>query len=269
MIRLRFVFVLGACAVFAASWQDLAAQERPLRVASRSTSERNRREHPLENAIRVAQTARRRVLDAEDYKAVLTKREVVGRRMISKRYFVKVRHEPFSIYMRTMEPDTGCEVIYVDGRNEGNQLSHLTGMQRVLGTLRRPPTCPEAMAESRYPITKLGLEKHLQSFIDQWEYETAYGEIELEEYPDAQIGNQRCRVIEAGHPTPRRQFRYHKTRLYLDARSGMPVRFERLGFPPQSGERAPVVEQYTYTELRTDVGMTDYDFSTRNREYDF
>ena len=72
---------------------------------------------------------------------------------------MKVRHEPFSVYMHFDEPHAGREVIFVEGRNNNNLLVHEAGFASLIGTLELEPTGSQAMAENRYPITKAGIQK--------------------------------------------------------------------------------------------------------------
>ena len=44
---------------------------------------------------------------------------------------------------------------------------------------------------------------------------------------------------------------------------------ERYGWPRRQGEKAPLVEEYTYSNIKTNVGLTNADFDTSNRNYGF
>ena len=226
-------------------------------------------EHPLLPAIRIAEQCRERLRRLDDYEAVFTKHEVVGRRIVTQQMYVKLRHQPFSVYIKYLQPHEGREVVFVEGQNSGRLVAHLTGLQRIVGTLHLPPDSPEAMSDNRYPITHMGLETLLDTIIDQWQLESKYDEIDVKYYPRVRLGDVRCKVIESMHPRPRRQFQYHKTRLYIDADSRLPVRVENFAFPQSESAQPQIVEQYTYGRLKTNLGLTDMDFSQRNPEYDF
>jgi hypothetical protein len=43
---------------------------------------------------------------------------------------------------------------------------------------------------------------------------------------------------------------------------------EQWGFPV-GGSEPPLIEEYTYTDIKTNVGLTDSDFDVRNRKYHF
>jgi hypothetical protein len=125
------------------------------------------------------------------------------------------------------------------------------------------------MSESRHPITNMGLAGLVDGVIEQWEEETKYGEIEVKYYPNAKLRGMECKVIESSHPRPRRQFKFQMTRLYIDKATNLPVRVEQYGFPAAPGQKPPLIEEYTYWNIRTNVGLTDRDFDPENPSYGF
>ena len=44
--------------------------------------------------------------------------------------FVKVRHEPFSIYLKWLSGEVGREVLYVDGANDGEMFVRSGGWKK-------------------------------------------------------------------------------------------------------------------------------------------
>ncbi len=226
-------------------------------------------EHPLAPALRHAQTCVANAGKLSGYECRFIKKEVVGRQTISQTIRMKVRHDPFSVYMNFEEPHAGREVIFVEGRNNNNLLVHEAGFASLIGTLELAPTSSQAMAENRYPITKAGIQKMMEAVIEQWESETKYGESEVKYFEDAKIGEVTCRVIESTHPQPRKQFKFHITRVWIDDALGLPVRVQQFGFPAKSGAKPPVVEDYTYSDIKAEVRLTDRDFDTKNPSYNY
>ena len=229
----------------------------------------DRREHPVKPVIRIARRCLKKVESLPGYHATLTKTERVNNTVISQRMRIKFRRQPFSVYLYFEGDLEGREVIYVEGRNNGNLLAHETGLAGLVGTLQLSPTGTQAMAENRHPITMSGIENFLRAAIEQWEKESKYGETEVNYYKDAKLGVMTCRVIEVSHPKPRKQFPCHRTRLWIDDETGMAVRLQQYGFPVHSGDRAPILQDYAFTNLRTDVRVTDRDFDHDNPKYNF
>lgn len=243
-----------------------AADENP-RVAARANGERS--PHTLDPALRVARSSLNSISQADGYTAVFKRRELVGRKLLSSTMTIKLRHEPFSVYLRFHGDHDGREVLYVDGRNNGNMLAHESGLKSIVGTVSLAPTSTTAMNGSRYPITRIGMQKLVEAVIAQWESETKFDSIKLKYYPNAKLDDAECKVIETSHPVRHSDAKFFMTRLYIDRETNLPVRLEQYGFPASAGAQPPLVEEYTYSNIRLNPGLTDRDFDPRNPAYDF
>ncbi len=257
--------VLSMCATRAEAQQTQPKGE----PEQRATSRQARPEHPLAPAIRLAKESLASAQKLGNYQAELIKKEAFGRRMVTQKMRIKVRHQPFSVYLFYHEPAKGREVIFVEGKNAGNLLAHETGFSAMLGTLKLRPTSSTAMSDNKYPITKIGIEKMTDVVIKQWEMESRYLGTEVKFFKNAKIGELACLAIETTHEKPTRQFKYKTTRLWIDKKTNLPIRVEQFGFPRDARAKAPLVEQYTYLRLRPNVGLTDVDFSEDNPKYRF
>ena len=83
------------------------------------------------------------------------------------------------------------------------------------------------------------------------------------------MGRIDCEALEVTHPRPRRQFRYHQCRLFIEKNTGLPLRVQNYGYPQQAGTAPPLVEDYAYTGLKTNLGLKPLDFSRTNPAYRF
>ncbi len=228
-------------------------------------------QHPLAQPLEQAYKAREALVGIRDYTAVFSKQEVVGQQLKKLTMNMKFREEPFSVYMQFGKPYEGREVIYVAGANKNMLLAHDTGVRAVLGgTVSLDPESAQAMEDNRYPITMIGLRNMLDRIIDQWEAEGKFGETNVRYFPNAKLGaDVACKVIESSHPQPRKQFKFQMTRLYIDKATGIAIRVEQYGFPQRGEKTSPLVEEYTYMSLKTNVGLTDMDFDAKNSNYAF
>lgn len=231
-------------------------------------------EHPLVKPLKIVRQSRKTLDGVKDYTATFSKKERLGRggrQLLSQTMRMKFREEPFSVYFFFQNKDAaGREVIYVDGRNNNQLVVHEgSGIASLVGTLTFAPTASEVMKENRYPITKVGLKNMADKIITQWEGESKVGESTVKYYNSAKLGNVDCMAIECSHPTPRRQFTYHMTRVYIDKKSKLLVRVEQYGWPSRAGQQPPIVEEFTYSDIRTNVGLRDADFDRRNPQYNF
>lgn len=269
--RLTVVWGVAACGS-----QSLADDpvSRPLErvpiVAEESSGGARGAEHPLRPALRVARASLERLQAVRDYEATLTKRERIQGELRREVMRIRFREEPFSVYLKFEGEHAGREVLYVEGRNQNNILAHEgSGLKALVGTVSLSPTSPEVLAQSRHSITEIGLRKLVRSVIERWEEEAGFGEAEVQYYQNARLGERECLVIECRHPRPRRQFPFHLTRLFIDKETQLPVRVENYGFPGQAGADPPLEEEYTYSNVRTNVGLTASDFDRNNPIYAF
>lgn len=227
-------------------------------------------EHPLVPAIRLARQSLEVLEKVRDYEATFVRREVVNGKRVNQRIQMKLREKPFSVYLKFVQPHAGREVLYVHGRNQNQLLAHEgSGLTALVGTVSLPPDSPTVMAETRHPITRIGMRNMVKLLLKRWEGQTEFGETEVRFFPDAKMGDVACEVIESSHPRPRQQFPFQMTRLYIEKESRLPIRVENYGFPRRPGDRPPLLEEYTYTNVRVNVGLTDRDFDRNNPEYKF
>ena len=64
-------------------------------------------------------------------------------------------------------------------------------------------------------------------------------------------------------------FSFHRARIFFDRELGFPVRYEAYGWPTSPGQEPPLNEEFTFTDVRLDVGLADRDFNITNPAYSF
>jgi len=231
----------------------------------------NGTEHQLMPFIQMARASRDAVLAVRDYEAVFTKREMVGRTMYAGQMQIKLRHEPFNVYLRFIDRNNGREVIYAGPRYKGMMMAHEgQGLSSLVGTISLEPTSARAMAEGRHPITEIGMAKMMTSLLRQWEAEMKLGDPndpKVLYYPSAKMGNIECQAVVSTHETPTRKPRFYQTRVFFDKKSNFPIRLEQ--YNRDDGGQPYLVEEYMYTNIRANVGLSDQDFDIHNRSYHF
>lgn len=230
-------------------------------------------EHPLMPALRWANGGLEDIRQLQDYSCTFYKRERIdGELGEYQSMFVKVRHNPFSVYMFFLGPGKlrGQECIYVRDQNEGNLLAHPTGFRKtVVGTVSLDPTGMIAMSGNRYPITEVGVLNLVERLVEIGNRDTQYGECEVQFFQGAKINNRDCTCIQVIHPVPRRNFLFHLARIFVDTELNIPVRYEAYDWPEKQGGPPVLTEEYTYLNLKMNNGFTDADFSTENPAYQF
>jgi hypothetical protein len=230
-------------------------------------------EHPLMPALRVAADGVK-LIDAQirDYSAIMYKRERINGELHDQEVaYVKVRHQPFSVHMFFLAPHKGRECVYMAGPNgeKGDLHARDSGFRKKLGVFKLDPDGRLAMQGQKYPITKLGIRNLTTELIAVASSDVNYGECEvrtLQTTIGTATDKRPVTVIEVVHPTPRRNFRFHKAQVFIDNELRVPIRYAAYLWPQNPGEEPPLEEEYTYLNLKVNNGFTDADFNPENPE---
>ena len=62
---------------------------------------------------------------------------------------------------------------------------------------------------------------------------------------------------------------YHIAHIYIDDEIGVPIRYSSWGWPKTAGGKPILLEEYTYVNIKVNVGLKDKDFDHNNPEYAF
>ena len=245
----------------------VAAEDDAAKVAKRTES--SDQKPTVGAALKLARDTQEALKKIGDYDANFSKKEVVGNKLLSTDMYIKFRGQPFSVYMKYINPHPGREVIFVAGQNKDRILAHAGGVAAIVGTLKLKVDSKDAMEESRYPITMFGMHTLIAEIIKQWEADEKHGEAVVKFFPNAKVDKIECKVAETSYLKPAAHAKSHITRLYISKETSLPVRVEHLGFPAKDGAQPPILEEYTYSNVRTNIGLGDQDFDKDNKAYGF
>ena len=76
--------------------------------------------------------------------------------------------------------------------------------------------------------------------------------------------------IEVIHSEQKPHLDFHVARIFVDNEYGLPVRYEAYDWPRVPGAEPSeneLIEEYTYVNLKFNVGLTDADFDPKNPNY--
>lgn len=278
--------VLGGSSLLASS--ALAQQQdgnlsEPVYRISKNDPPANNNPHPLDPALQIAYRSLQHIrANIADYMAVMIKRERVDGTLGDYEFMgVKVRNRkqegntlktPFSVYMTFLKPSSikGREVIYVENQNDGNLVAHEGGMKgRFLPTVSLDPTGMMAMRGQRYPITDMGIENLVIKLIEKGERDRQKGECEVDFRKGSKVGGRSCTVISVKHPVERPYFDFHIAQIFIDDELQVPVRYCAYTWPTTPGDEPVLLEEYTYQNIKLNVGLADADFDRDNPKYNF
>jgi hypothetical protein len=178
---------------------------------------------------------------------------------------------PFSVYLKFLGPSeiAGREVLYVRGRHDGKMIVRNGGQRFGYITTAIDPAGELAMQRNRYPVTEIGLLNLIKRLIEVGNSDLQHDECEVKYYEDARVNDKKCTVMEITHPYPREYFSYHVARIFVDDELQLPIRYAAWEWPNEEGGRPQLLEEYTYLDLKLNVGLTDGDFDHRNVDYGF
>lgn len=248
---------------------------RPAAAAAAAIARAEPGRHPagasIEEAIKLVEEARERFKAVDDYTCTFFKRERIdGVLSPVNGLAMKSRARPNSFYFKITTPTPGREAIYVAGRHGGKAAVHDVGFNKLLaGTLWVDPRSGLAMQDCRHPISEAGIGHLIDTVHAAWTRELSAEESRVSIHRNAKVGDRPCVMIESIHTRKSPKFLFHKVNLYLDAESRLPIRYEAYDWPATAGGEPPLAEEYTYSQLRLNVGLRDKDFDVANRAYSF
>ncbi len=239
--------------------------------------------HPLDPALDMAREGLERIRrDVRDYTCTIAKRERVGDVLEDYEYmFAKIRNGkevngrevvPFSVYLSFLKPAEvkGREVIYVKGRNDNKLCAHEGGVKgKWLPTVWLAPDGAFAMRGQRYPIYEIGIENLVLKLIEKGESQRKYPNVDVKFYQNAKVNGRVCTCIQLLHPERLPDVDFHVARIYIDDELKLPIRYEAYDWPKTANGAPELLEEYTYIDLKINVGLTDADFDVKNPNYNF
>ncbi|MCA9193286.1 MAG: DUF1571 domain-containing protein [Planctomycetales bacterium] len=239
--------------------------------------------HALDPALELARNTLTHIRNTiTDYTAIMVKRERIGNTLGESEYMgVKIRNRkvrngaiatPLSVYMAFLKPAAvkGREVIYVENQNAGQIIAHEGGMRgKFLPTMHLDPNGMLAMQGQRYPITECGIENLVVKLIEKGERDRQHGECNVEFFQGAKIGDRQCTVLSVTHPHHRTHFDFHVAQVFIDDEMKIPIRYCAYTWPTSAGADKELLEEYTYLNVKLNVGLNDQDFSEKNPAYNF
>lgn len=239
--------------------------------------------HPLLATVRYA-TSRSVYIreNIRDYSCRLIKRERINGELQEHQFArVKVRCEqrlddrvvqPTAVFMQFLGPRRikDRRILYIAGKNDGMVLVRKGGNVMKYLKLTVDPNGHRAKQESNHPITDVGFDKIIDRLIqrakDDIDRDPSGGNTSVSYFRDANVNGRQCTHVRVVHPKQSDGMEFHIASLYVDDELHVPIRLVVYGWPKREGEKPPIDEEYTYLDLRLNVGLTDADFSESQLE---
>ncbi|HZV04331.1 MAG TPA: DUF1571 domain-containing protein [Gemmataceae bacterium] len=218
---------------------------------------------PMDEPVRLIHEAQQAYQNVRDYACLLIKRERINGVLPNADAVMemKVRTQPFSVYLRFIQPRTeaGQEVCYVAGRNDGKMRVRPKGvLGSFAGFVSLDPNDPRARQTSKRSITEAGIGNMIERFARAWENERRQNlttQVRVAEY---EYNRRRCTRVETIHPdNGNGHFLYYRDVVYFDKETHLPIRLEFYDWPRQAGDSGQLVEVYSFANMRLNVGLGD------------
>lgn len=214
-----------------------------------------------------------------DYTATMFTHERVGGQMSTPHIVeLKLRHEPFSLYMKWLAgDDKGRELLYVDGQNDGEMLVKLGGLKgRLLPAIKVDPHGALARAKSRHAITEAGLLHLVRTLLEHRERDQREGvQIDCRCTAGHEFDGRPCCCFVLDFARPEESETYRKSVQLFDDELCVPVCIWNYGWPARENiprekvDEATLLEHYSYSDLRFKQQLADRDFDRENAKYSF
>lgn len=244
--------------------------------------------HSLDEVLLLARTALERHREKhQDYTANLIKTERIGKKLApTTKMYMKLRYRELNpernlrgvdVFFRFLEPkaQAGREVIYAPNKYDGMLKAHEAGLLGLL-TVELTPNSQLAMRGNRYPITEVGIEKLIIKLVEKGERDRLRGACEVRRSVDQQVEGRLCELIEVIHPERRfmqngkaEEHEFYKAQIWFDRDELVPVKYASYLWPNEEGGEPLLEEEYIYSDLKFNVGLTDEDFDIKNPDYRF
>ena len=271
-------------------WSRAAEPQAQVTTANRIGLPRSQQElpppppgpHPLVPAMQLAGESYVFLRDqVSDYSCAIVKQERIDGRLKPMEFLsAKVRHQRVvngrqaqraSIYLRFLGPEDMAdrEVLWVEGTNGGKMVVRRGGTRFQYLTLELDPAGDAALQYSRYPTSESGMINMVRKLIDVGTADMQYGECEVEIFEDVKVDNRPCKCVQVVHPRRRSVFLFNIVRIFIDNDVPVPVRYEAYDWPVSDSEPPPLIEEYTFRNIRLNVGFSDSEFQRNYSEYKF
>lgn len=190
---------------------------------------------------------------------------------------MKVRHEPFSVYMKWKVGDKGRQLLFVPGQHDDKMLVRMGGIKgRLLGTLKVDPYGPQAMADSRHPVTRAGLLGMIDEMIAHRKHDLSTSEVDAQVTANVKVNDVNCYRFLARYRNPKASKSYRKSVVYLDAEKFLPVAVTNYTWARDAGDieeaeldQQTLIENYAFSELIVQQAAVAENFNAGNKRYRF
>jgi hypothetical protein len=219
---------------------------------------------PLDQPLAWMLEARRNYGAIKDYACTLVSEENVRGKLLDQNIIqLKVKTEPFCVYMRWLAPKQylNQEVAFIAGKNNNKMRvkSNVLG-SKIIGFMSIDPNDPRVMDHSRHTILEAGIGNMIDQNIRHWEKERQVGKTEVR-ISESAYNERKCHRIETINTERRPDSYCYRSVIYLEQNAKLPILLEVYDWPRNGGPaEGELLERFRYLNIQFNAGMTVRDF---------
>lgn len=217
------------------------------------------RAYDLDSAMKIVEA---KYATMNDYTCTMAKKELVDGEYISWQKVIYKYKKYDNYYMKWTEgSQEGMEVIYAGKKYDYKLKAHLGGYMNLMN-LSIDPKGSTAMKKSRHPITESHLGFTIQLMKNSLQKAKNEKGCKIEFVKEQTLNKRNVKLYKAEFP-PNKGFYGHSIYIYLDDLLNLPVKFDVYDWNDK------LLESYTFSDMKINVGLKDIDFDIENKAYNF
>ncbi len=184
---------------------------------------------------------------------------------------------PLRVYLDFVSPESqrGREVIWAEDLHDAQLVVHEAGWMGMI-TVRLDPNGMIAMKGQRFPISEIGLTRLVELLIERGGEDEGNPDISVTITPGFAIEGVNAELIQVHRAKPSGKANdFSLAEIAIDRQRMMVLQYRSFGWPsdesaaPGKPDAAPLIESYTYHDIRINVGLDEADFDPKNPKYRF
>ncbi len=229
-------------------------------AAGSSVTETSKSAEPLGDMLGEARTAYGKL---RDYSGTFTRQERVKGTLSAQQVGeMKVRVNPVGVYVRFAIPEAvaGMEVAYSSAKRNTKMRYRLAGVAGRKGVLKIELDDAKFMADNRHPVTEWGMGPIIEVIASATAREKNLNNAVETYTSDYQFANRNVTKYEILMRRPHALRYAARMVVYIDKETKLPIRFEAYDEPTAGAQVGELLEVYSFTELKFNIGIGESTF---------